>query len=106
MDITFLGKSIRKNRELLNLTQDRLAELLNVSTHYVYELERGLKVPSLPMLLQIAEIFHVSIDSLFTETSSFTAGENHLQILLDNLTDEKREKLYTIITQLLPYLNL
>ncbi len=106
MDITVLGKSIRKNRELLNLTQDKLAELLNVSTHYVYELERGLKFPSLPMLIQIAEIFHISIDSMFLDGDLTCHDTNKLQVLLDNLTDEKKEKLYEIIIKLLPYLNL
>lgn len=105
MDTSFLGKSIKKNRELLHLTQDKLAELLNVSTHYIYELERGLKLPSLPVLIQIAEIFHVSIDSLLSAPVLSKNGDN-FHALLENLTDSKKEKLYKIICQLLPYLNL
>ena len=106
MDITLLGKSIRKNRELLNLTQDKLAELLNVSTHYVYELERGLKVPSLPVMIQIAEIFHVSIDFMLSETVPYHSDADNMQLLLNSLTREKKEKLYNIVAGLLPYLNL
>ncbi len=106
MNIDFLGKSIRKNREKLSLTQDKLADLLNVSTHYIYELERGMKLPSLTMLMQIAETFHVSIDSMLTESNEFNNDNNNLDLLLKDLSDSKKEKLYEILRQLLPYLNL
>lgn len=37
MNINNLGIEIKKNRKLLKLTQEQLAELIDVNPHYIYE---------------------------------------------------------------------
>ena len=105
MDTALLGKSIRSNRDRLRLTQEQLAELLGVSSHYIYELERGLKLPSLPMLVTMAEVFHCGIDALLSNETE-EGGEDGLSVLIGGLSTEKRARLCEVLRGLLPHLKL
>ena len=105
MDTALLGKSIRHNREKIQLTQEQLAELLGVSSHYVYELERGLKLPSLTMLITLAEVFHCGIDSMLSPVADKLENDE-LSTLISGLSPEKRTHLCEALRGLLPYLKL
>lgn len=105
MDISLLGKGLRRSRKRLGLTQEQLAELLDVSAHYIYELEQGLKLPSLPMLVSAAEILHVSIDSLMLPDNG-GEGSDELVELLDGLSPRQRAALCPALRALLPYIRL
>lgn len=59
-----LSVRVKALRESLDLTQEELASKCNVSWRTISNLERGLVVPDLVMLIKIASIFGVSIDSL------------------------------------------
>ena len=60
-----LGKKIRKLRKENNLTQEKLAEQLRISTVYMGYLERGKGQPSLKLLMKIARKFSVKVEDLF-----------------------------------------
>lgn len=47
MDFEQIGMRIKACRKQKHLTQEKLAECLDVSSHYIYELERGVKTMSL-----------------------------------------------------------
>lgn len=75
MNQTALGKRIREERTKLNLTQEQLAELVNVSTTYIGFVERGERSLTLSKLIKVANALGVSVDylladSILTETSS------------------------------------
>ncbi len=57
--IKLVGKNVRKYRKLRNLSQEKLSELVNVSTDYISLIELGKRVPSLKRLYKIAEILDV-----------------------------------------------
>lgn len=108
MNIAYLGKSIKSERELRRLTQEQLSELLDVSTHYIYELERGTRIPSLPLLIKISEVLHVSIDKLLSDAVVENNGINPqmLNTLINTFTDEQKVSLYNILNVLMPYLKI
>lgn len=56
------GKRIAKLRKERGLTQDQLAEKLNISTSNLGKLERGLQGLSIDLLVEIRCFFGVSID--------------------------------------------
>ena len=60
-----MGKEIRRLRENRGITQEALAEALNVTAQSVSKWERGTSMPDVQMLPQIAVYFGVSIDQLF-----------------------------------------
>ena len=48
------GKTLRRLREERELTQEQLAHAANVTTNYVSDIERGVPMVSLNMILKLA----------------------------------------------------
>jgi len=65
MDYQDLGKRIRKHRTAQGLTQEGLAERIEVSTSFVGHLERGTRKASLETIVAISNALHLSLDYLF-----------------------------------------
>ncbi len=59
-----LGKNIKKYREIKGLTQNELAEAVDLSREYVADVERGLKNISLRKLYLIADTLNVKCSNL------------------------------------------
>ena len=54
MDLTSIGRNIRKYRKEKGMMQDTLAEMTDLSANYIGMIERGEKIPALPTLIKIA----------------------------------------------------
>ena len=67
MDLKAVGKRIKAAREQKGLTQEALAELVNLSPMHVSVIERGNKLPRLETLINIANILDVSADVLLQD---------------------------------------
>lgn len=64
-DLTMnFGSNLRKLRKEKNLTQEALAECLNVSAQTVSKWENGASMPDISLLPLLADYFQVSVDSL------------------------------------------
>ena len=74
MDWQLIGSSVRIARQNNNLSQEDLAELMNISYKYISELERGNKHPSLPMLFAFSDKLHVSMQFLTRGTDDPKEG--------------------------------
>ena len=59
-----LAENIRKYRKDLGLTQEQLAERLGITLGAVSKWERGSSEPDLSYIMDLAELFHVSVDAL------------------------------------------
>ena len=66
---TLLGAKLRYLRRRENITQTALAMELGLRTHaHVSHMENGTYMPSIDLLLKIADRFHVSTDYLLCDT--------------------------------------
>lgn len=106
MNIEELGFRIKQCRKNKQLTQEKLAELIDVSPHYIYEIEKGLKCMSLTTLADIAAALNISTDYLLFGTQEYSSQEqiDQLDLILNGLTDQKRQNIAEVIKLLLPYL--
>lgn len=59
-----LGQRIKEERENQNWTQDDLAEKINVSSQAISKWELATAYPDIDRLIQLSELFNVSLDSL------------------------------------------
>ncbi len=59
-----IGENIKKLRRSKGITQEQLAEVLNVTNAAVSKWERGGSLPDITLLLPLAEYFGVSVDEL------------------------------------------
>lgn len=61
-----IGKRISERRKQLGLTQERIAEVMDVSIQMISNLERGNKAIKIDNLIKISEILGVSTDYILT----------------------------------------
>lgn len=59
-----LAKNIRKYRLALGMTQERLAEAMNVTVGAVYKWEAGRSAPDIRLVMELADLFELSVDAL------------------------------------------
>ena len=76
-----IAENIRTYRKQRNMMQEQLAETLGVSVGAVSKWERGAAVPELGYILQMAELFEVSVDSLL----GYVLNKSGLAAILDKL---------------------
>lgn len=67
MDQKAIGKRIKSAREKKGLTQEQLAEEVNLSPMHISVIERGNKLPRLETLINIANVLDVSADILLQD---------------------------------------
>ena len=65
-DLPGIGKRIQNRRKQLSLTQEQLAEMMNVSIQMVSNLERGNKAIRIDNLINLSRILDVSTDYILT----------------------------------------
>jgi transcriptional regulator with XRE-family HTH domain len=58
------GRRLRELRLERNLTQDALAQLVATSKPFISDMERGVKVPSLTMILRLADALECRVYDL------------------------------------------
>ena len=67
MDYYKIGQKIRKYRKLNGLSQEELAEKINVSRQAVSKWEGAQSIPDLEKVLQLANLFGVTTDYLLKD---------------------------------------
>ena len=65
MDQVAIGARIKAARERVHLTQEQLAEIIDISPTHMSVIERGVKGMRLSTFLKIANALNVSTDELF-----------------------------------------
>jgi transcriptional regulator with XRE-family HTH domain len=63
---SLLSKNIKKRRELLGISQAVLAERVNTSTHYISQIEREIRFPTVDMMERIAFALEFDTTDLFS----------------------------------------
>ena len=63
-----LTTKIREYREKQGLTQSELADLVGVRRETIVNLERGRYNPSLKLAMDIAKVFHVTVEEIFSSS--------------------------------------
>jgi transcriptional regulator with XRE-family HTH domain len=101
-----LGKAIAKRRVLCGLTQEEVGERLELGTEQVSRIERGAAFPTVRRLVEFAEVFGCSVDTLLTGGSDLPQDHGIVfQRTLSKLTNKKdREFVIGMVEQLSEYL--
>jgi len=96
-----VGRAIAKRRAACGLTQELVAERLGIGVEAVSRMERGVALPTVVRLGELAEIFECNIADLVTETSSRAADQaSHIARLLAKLGSADRAMVVEIIETL------
>lgn len=96
-----IGTRIRLEREKLNLTREKFAEIIELSPFYIGQIERGDRKMSVETIVKIANTLHVSIDYLLNGSNLYyekieiekhfsvfeSLNENYDSVLADDLNE-------------------
>lgn len=98
IDYNAIGKRIRKCRKQLNLTQQQLAEMSDLSDTNISHIERGATKLSLPSLISIANALNTTTDYLLMDVinNSDIQFKNEFAELLNNCSKDEYRLLYNI----------
>ena len=83
-----LSENIRTFRKARAMTQEQLAEALNVTAGAVYKWESGQSVPELGTIVELADLFDTSVDVLL----GYEMKDNRLQTTVERLKVYRHEK--------------
>ena len=100
LDYKVIGKKIRARRKALDITQEQVAEYLDVNPSHISNIETGRAHPSLVALVNIANCLRCSIDVFIDGEYSFNKdlGIEEMIISKLNLSDnDTKEKIFQII---------
>lgn len=61
------GEIVRRRRQQLGISQEKLAELSALHRTYISQIERGLKSPSLKAMVAISKALNVKLSALLRE---------------------------------------
>ena len=96
-----VGLTIAKYRQQSGLTQNEVAEKLNIGYEAVSRLERGIVMPTVERLVELAEIFNCEAADLLTQSSNRIEDQSaQIKSLLSILEDSDRVFLLDLITKL------
>lgn len=74
-----IAENIKTLRKAHSLTQEKLAETLSVTVGAVYKWETGLSTPEIKLIMELADLFEVSVDMLLGYEQQKNNIENVLQ---------------------------
>ncbi len=102
IDFAAVGKRIKKARNKLGITQEKLADLSGLSTAHIGKVEIGVSEPSLQALVDIANALHTSVDALLADHVAYPDVYLRQDIaeLLDGVTPQELSVISATLTTL------
>ncbi len=101
MNLVEIGGRIKAYRKSIGVSQERLSEMIDVSPHYIYEIERGIKSMSLETLVNLSKALQLSTDYILF---GHEGGSVSLTEQLDRMSEEQRKRAESAFSALLPYI--
>lgn len=100
-DFNKFGKGVHYYRLKANITQAKLAEMVDVGEQHINKIENGLTKPSLKVFVNICNVLHVSVkDCLSLNQETSLALYRQMSSLLEEVNDEEKRFLHQIMQDL------
>ena len=91
-DRTAYGERIKRLRTGRELTQEQLAEKINVSRTYIVKIENGLQIGPIEIAIELAMFFDVSRDFLLLGKENYRVDRKQcLRMAIDILSELEAE---------------
>ena len=98
-----LGKKVKEERRRHGLTQEKLAERISVSIKHIGSIERAESIPSIQVLVALANELEVTTDYLLCDSITREASVYETEIL--SLIQNKSERYLRHIMSYIKMLN-
>ncbi|MBR3835641.1 MAG: helix-turn-helix transcriptional regulator [Clostridia bacterium] len=92
-----IGQRIKRIRKDNNLTQEKLAEILCVSTEHLSRIETGSYRPSLSLIEKISDIFKIEEQFIMFGNNFDKKEDKYLYDKIECLSEEKKQAVKLIL---------
>ena len=97
MDQQKTGRFLKELRKAKNLTQEQLAEKLNISGRTVSRWETGNNMPDISLLVELAELYDVSIPEIIDGERKSETMEREVKEVAEKMSDYAGTEKETLI---------
>ena len=87
-----ISENIKNLRKAHSLTQEQMAEALGVTVGAVYKWEAGLSMPEIKLIMEIADFFEISVDTLLGYEQQNGNVENRIQRICQCILEKDYEE--------------
>ena len=87
-----ISENIKNLRKSHSLTQEQMAEALGVTVGAVYKWEAGLSMPEIKLIMEIADFFEISVDTLLGYEQQNGNVENRIQRICQCIQEKDYEE--------------
>ena len=102
-----IGKRIQRFRKKKGLTQEQLAEMINMSPNHLSAIERGVYGVKLDTLVQIINSIDCTADDLFADVikCGYKAKASRLSDEIENLPTDEQNKIFDVVETMIKNAN-
>ena len=105
MDYCSLGINIKTERKKVHMTQEELAEKVDISTVFVSQIENANRKASLETVYKISKALNITIDDLLSDEKQKTIDDvDELLFLLQSRSDTEKKFVTEIVKNILEQL--
>lgn len=100
-----LGDTIRRARMDNKMTQEQLAEAINISPTHMKHIESEHRKPSVEVLFLLADVLNFSMDAMLMETQSTEHAKrvNEMNLMMNKCTDEELDVFLAALRELMKH---
>lgn len=96
-----IGRTLARRRDARGLTQEQVSEMLQIGTEAVSRMERGITMPTVQRLVELAEIYQCGIDELLIASSTRTSDQAELiSQVLQTLPEADRTMVVEVVQKI------
>ena len=101
-----VGFQIKNEREKFGMTREDFSGILDISSYFLGQVERGERRMSVNGYINVCECLHISMDSLFSKQVNININNdtNDIYSLLNKCSEKESIVIESIIKSLLPHL--
>ena len=100
MSDRYVGERIRELREIQCYTREALAEKVEISSKFLYEIETGKKWFSADVLCRISQALSVSCDYIMLGEEVSNQGSEQINCLLEALGHQQVRRIQNVLLML------
>lgn len=97
---------LQEARKAKHITGEKLAEMTNLSVTYIRQLENGIRIPSLPIFIDLTNALECRADYLLADNSIASKDIifNEITEKLSDLPPDRLSEINTVIDAMLSYM--
>ncbi len=94
-----VGRRVKERREALGLTQEELAERIDVAPHFISTVERGISFPRYEKMILLINALETSADSLLCDVLDNASGPRAsiLSEMLGELPAKEQKRILEVV---------